>query len=153
MHFPSELAGPRAMPPHGAEALAQNFTSYIKPCFFYRNVGQNHFTELPHQGLKTIVELKAHNNPNLKEFPRAEVGLGTLCWLYQCLTVGCYRASRTSAWCGPATPTTAASSCPARTSSRSPSSTAALLNRFVCQMSTSWLTTLKSSGTRVRGLR
>jgi len=36
------------------------------------NVGQNHFNELPDQGLKTIIELKAHNNPELKEFPKAE---------------------------------------------------------------------------------
>lgn len=39
----------------------------------FRNVGQNHFEVLPHQGLKTIIELKAHNNPKLKDFPSAEV--------------------------------------------------------------------------------
>ena len=38
----------------------------------FRNVGQNHFKVLPHQGLKTIIELKAHNNPKLKDFPSAE---------------------------------------------------------------------------------
>jgi len=36
------------------------------------NVGQNHFSVLPYQGLKTLIELKAHNNPELKEFPMAE---------------------------------------------------------------------------------
>lgn len=36
------------------------------------NLGQNHFPVLPYQGLKTIIELKAHNNPELKEFPKAE---------------------------------------------------------------------------------
>ena len=36
-------------------------------------MGLNHFEVLPHQGLKTIIELKAHNNPNLKDFPSAEV--------------------------------------------------------------------------------
>jgi len=36
------------------------------------NVGQNNFPFLPYQGLKTIIELKAHNNPMLKEFPKAE---------------------------------------------------------------------------------
>jgi hypothetical protein len=39
----------------------------------FRNLGQNRFAHLPHQGLKTLVELKAHNNPNLKDFPAAQV--------------------------------------------------------------------------------
>ena len=38
-----------------------------------RNLGQNSFAVLPSKGLKTIVELKAHNNPALKDFPTAEV--------------------------------------------------------------------------------
>lgn len=38
-----------------------------------RNLGQNGFPVLPHKGLKTVVELKAHNNPALKDFPLAEV--------------------------------------------------------------------------------
>ena len=46
--------------------------NYLKLVNF-RNVGQNQFNILPHQGLKTIIELKAHNNPELKEFPKAEV--------------------------------------------------------------------------------
>ena len=33
----------------------------------------NSFTLLPDQGLKTLVEIKTHNNPNLKEFPGAQV--------------------------------------------------------------------------------
>merc|ERR1719367_1838777 len=36
------------------------------------NLGQNSFPMLPSKGLKTIVELKAHNNPALKDFPTAE---------------------------------------------------------------------------------
>ena len=37
-----------------------------------RNLGHGGFAVLPHKGLKTIVELKAHNNPALKDFPLAE---------------------------------------------------------------------------------
>ena len=40
---------------------------------FCRNLGQNSFAVLPSKGLKTIVELKAHNNPALKDLPTAEV--------------------------------------------------------------------------------
>ena len=39
----------------------------------FRNLGKNSFGELPHQGLKTLLELKTHNNPSLKDFPGAQV--------------------------------------------------------------------------------
>ena len=33
------------------------------------NVGVNDFSEFPSQGLQSLVHIKAHNNPNLQDFP------------------------------------------------------------------------------------
>ena len=39
-------------------------------CFF-RNLGVNQFPDFPSRGLDNVLHLKAHNNPNLKDFPGA----------------------------------------------------------------------------------
>ena len=87
-----------------------------------RNLGQNSFAVLPSKGLKTIVELKAHNNPALKDFPTAEVSSDEVDNLVVVVVVvdhhytswwkSIFRASLTSVWWDQAMLTTAASSCP-----------------------------------------
>jgi leucine-rich repeat-containing G protein-coupled receptor 6 len=35
----------------------------------FSNLGMNTFSKFPSKGLKNVIHIKTHNNPNLKEFP------------------------------------------------------------------------------------
>lgn len=41
--------------------------------FNHRNLGQNHFPQLPISGLENLTEIKVFGNPNLVEFPEPEL--------------------------------------------------------------------------------